>query len=375
MSGIYIHVPYCKSKCDYCDYYSVVTSQGRANFANLVEKELILRQGYLPDSEIETIYFGGGTPSMLDSAQISDIISVIAKRYPVSGNPEITLEANPDDISEEFLKNLRSFGVNKLSLGVQSFSDIDLKKLGRRHNATQAIKAVNLAHTLGFDNISIDLMYGLPYSNSRIWEENLIQAFALPVSHLSAYHLVYEEGTPLILKLAKGLVVPVSEGQSVEQFQLLQELSSMNGFIHYEVSNLGKDGFFSRHNTSYWKQVPYLGLGPSAHSYNGTSRDSNPKSIIEWQKSIKNGAIPTEQEVLTPQDKLNDYLVTSLRTIWGANVDTIAQNFGDDNAKRFLHTTEKYVKLGIIEQRNSIFRILPKHFITSDGIISDFLAV
>lgn len=375
MSGIYIHVPYCKSKCDYCDYFSVVTSQGRANFASLVGKELILRQGYLPDSEIETIYFGGGTPSMLDSAQISNIISAIAKRYSVSSNPEITLEANPDDISEEFLKNLFSFGVNKLSLGVQSFSNIDLKKLGRRHNATQAIKAVNLAHNLGFVNISVDLMYGLPYSNSRIWEENLIQAFALPVKHLSAYHLVYEEGTPLILKLAKGLVVPVSEGQSVEQFQLLQALSSMNGFIHYEVSNLGKDGFFSRHNTSYWKQVPYLGLGPSAHSYNGTSRDSNPKSIIEWQKSIKNGVIPTEQEVLTPKDKLNDYLVTSLRTIWGANVDTIAQNFGDANAKQFLHTAEKYVKLGIVEQRNSVFRILPKHFITSDGIISDFLAV
>ncbi|MDY0197082.1 MAG: radical SAM family heme chaperone HemW, partial [Tenuifilaceae bacterium] len=360
MSGIYIHVPYCKRKCDYCDFYSVVTSEGKASFATLVEKELILRGDYLPDREIETIYFGGGTPSMLESAQITDIIGAIAKRYTVSKNPEITLEANPDDISEELLKGFRSSGVNRLSIGVQSFSDLDLKKLGRRHNALQAIKAVNLAYKLGFDNISIDLIYGLPYSNSAIWKENLLQAFDLPVNHLSCYHLIYEEGTPLDLKVAKGLVKPVSEDQSVEQFQLLQELSSMNGFIHYEISNLAKEGYFSRHNTSYWKQIPYLGLGPSAHSYNGTSRDWNPKSIGKWQKSIENETISAEKEVLTSQNKLNDYLITSLRTVWGADINLISQDFGSDNAKQFLHTAEKYIKQGVIEQRDSIFRILPK---------------
>lgn len=375
MSGIYIHVPYCKRKCDYCDFYSVVTSEGKASFATLVEKELILRDNYLPDSEIETIYFGGGTPSMLEPFQISDIIGAIAKRYTVSKNPEITLEANPDDISEELLKDFRSIGINRLSIGVQSFSDLDLKKLGRRHNALQAIKAVSLAYKLGFDNISIDLIYGLPYSNSAIWKENLLQAFDLPVNHLSCYHLIYEEGTPLDLKVAKGLVKPVSEDQSVEQFQLLQELSSKNGYIHYEISNLAKEGYFSRHNTSYWKQIPYLGLGPSAHSYNRTSRDWNPKSIGKWQKSIENETISAEKEVLTPQNKLNDYLITSLRTVWGADINLIAQDFGKDNAQQFLHTAEKYIKQGVIEQRNSIFRILPKYFITSDGIISDFLLV
>lgn len=375
MSGIYIHVPYCKRKCDYCDFYSVVTSEGKASFATLVEKELILRGDYLPDREIETIYFGGGTPSMLESAQITDIIGAIAKRYTVSKNPEITLEANPDDISEELLKGFRSSGVNRLSIGVQSFSDLDLKKMGRRHNALQAIEAVSLAYKLGFDNISIDLIYGLPYSNSAIWKENLLQAFDLPVNHLSCYHLIYEEGTPLDLKVAKGLVKPVSEDQSVEQFQLLQELSSMNGFIHYEISNLAKEGYFSRHNTSYWKQIPYLGLGPSAHSYNGTSRDWNPKSISKWQKSIENETISAEKEVLTSQNKLNDYLITSLRTVWGADINLISQDFGSDNAKQFLHTAEKYIKQGVIEQRDSIFRILPKFFFTSDGIISDFLAV
>jgi len=299
MSGIYIHVPYCKHKCEYCDFYSVVTSEGKEKFASLIEKELVLRKEYLPDNEIETIYFGGGTPSMLDENQISDILNSISKNYTISKN----LEANPDDLTSELLISLRSIGVNRLSIGIQSFSDIDLKQLGRRHDASQAVNAVNMAHNADFDNISIDLIYGLPYSNTDIWISNLQKAFELPVSHLSCYHLIYEEGTPLSKRVVLGKVTPVSEDLSVEQFQILQEMSAKNGFIHYEISNLAKEGCFSRHNSSYWNQVPYLGLGPSAHSYNGISRDWNPKSIAIWKNSIENGLFAGESEILSLKDK------------------------------------------------------------------------
>jgi oxygen-independent coproporphyrinogen-3 oxidase len=262
-----------------------------------------------------------------------------------------------------------------LSIGIQSFSDIDLKQLGRRHDAAQAVNVVNLAHNAGFENLSIDLIYGLPYSSSDIWIANLEKAFDLPVKHLSCYHLIYEEGTPLSKRVALGKVTPVSEDLSVEQFQILQEFSAQNGFIHYEISNLAKEGFFSRHNSSYWKQLPYLGLGPSAHSYNGISRDWNPRSIGFWKDSIENETPAVEMEILSARDKLNDYFITALRTIWGVNIDFVAQNFGEDKATKFKQTAEKYMKQGVIEQRVGVFRILPKHFITSDGIISDFLEI
>jgi oxygen-independent coproporphyrinogen-3 oxidase len=375
MSGIYIHVPYCKHKCEYCDFFSVVTSEGKEKFASLIEKELLIRSEYLPDNDIETIYFGGGTPSMLEANQISDILNSISKNYTISKNPEITLEANPDDLTSELLISLRSIGVNRLSIGIQSFSDIDLKQLGRRHDASQAVNALNMAHNADFDNISIDLIYGLPYSSTDIWISNLQKAFELPIKHLSSYHLIYEEGTPLSKRVVLGKVSPVSEDQSVEQFQILQEMSAQNGFIHYEISNLAMDGFFSRHNSSYWNQVPYLGLGPSAHSYNGSSRDWNPKSISIWKNSVENGLLDLECETLSLKDKHNDYLITSLRTIWGANIDFISMNFGKDKANQFIKKTEKYIQRGIIERNENIYRIKPKHFLTSDGVISDFLEI
>lgn len=375
MSGIYIHVPYCKHKCEYCDFFSVVTSEGKEKFASLIEKELLIRSEYLPDNDIETIYFGGGTPSMLEANQISDILNSISKNYTISKNPEITLEANPDDLTSELLISLRSIGVNRLSIGIQSFSDIDLKQLGRRHDASQAVNALNMAHNADFDNISIDLIYGLPYSSTDIWISNLQKAFELPIKHLSSYHLIYEEGTPLSKRVVLGKVTPVSEDLSVEQFQILQEMSAQKGFIHYEISNLALEGFFSRHNSSYWNQVPYLGLGPSAHSYNGSSRDWNPKSISIWKNSVENGLLDLECETLSLKDKHNDYLITSLRTIWGANIDFISMNFGKDKANQFIKKAEKYIQRGIIERNENIYRIKPKHFLTSDGVISDFLEI
>ncbi len=373
MSGVYIHVPYCKVKCEYCDFYSVVSNSSIAEFANLIDRELELRDGYLPDRVINTIYFGGGTPSLLSVLQIDQMLNSIGSRYSIFVNPEITLEANPDDLSRENLKQMRSIGINRLSIGIQSFSDADLKKLGRRHNVSQALDAVNWAAEAGFDNISIDLIYGLPYSTSAIWEQNLKQTFALPVKHLSCYHLIYEDGTSLHSKVTKGLVKPVDEELSVEQFNLLQQLAGQNGYEHYEISNLAKDGCFARHNTSYWQQVPYLGLGPSAHSYSGTTRDWNPRSIAKWANSLAKGEVCLTTENLSITDRINDYMLTSLRTMWGANLDYVRQNFGDDMAQRMSLVAEKYRDLGFMTINGVHLQISQSKFLVSDGIITDFL--
>jgi len=373
MSGIYIHVPYCKRKCHYCDFFSVEDARGMNEFANLILEELRLRKDYLPTEPIETVYFGGGTPSLLTSYRIATMLNGIAKTFSISPLPEITLEANPDYLNPGYIRSLLDIGFNRLSLGVQSFDDNDLQQLGRRHNAKQATNAVDMASQLGFNNISIDLIYGLPYSSTNVWESNLRKAFRLPIQHLSCYHIIYEEGTPLQRKVFMGRVTPVDEAVSVEQFDLLHDLDSQNGFIHYEISNLGKEGYFSRHNTAYWKQIPYLGLGPSAHSYNKTSRAWNPRSVDAWINAIKKGSIEAENELLSEKDILNEYLLTSLRTIWGIDNGYIAGTFGIDQANRIERVANKYMQLEILEKCYSNYRIKPKKFIVSDGVIADFL--
>ena len=373
MSGIYIHVPFCKHKCNYCDFYSIVPASGTESFAKYISQELRLRKDYLADNAIDTIYFGGGTPSMLGVNAIEAILNVISANFRVSQDPEITIEANPDDLSLSYLNDLRSVGVNRISIGIQSFDDGDLKQLGRRHNATQAIKSVEWAAQAQFDNISIDLIYGLPYSSTKIWKDNLTTSFGLPVKHLSCYHLIFEENTPLFSKMNKGIVKPVDEELSVEQFEVLQSIASQNKFIHYEISNLALAGYHSRHNTSYWKQVPYLGLGPSAHSYNGTSRCWSPRSISEWSGAIAKGWLAIEVETLSENDRINDYFLTSLRTIWGANLAYIRKNFGNKIAGRAKETAMRYFNLGIMDVNGDCISIKPKHFLTSDGIIVDFL--
>ena len=375
MSGIYIHVPYCKQKCEYCDFYSVVTNEGKQEFSDLLIRELSLRMCYLPNSRIETIYFGGGTPSLLSAMQVEEVINAIAKQFELVHNAEITFEANPDDLDTEYLGALRHIGINRLSIGIQSFSDTDLRALGRRHNATQAVYAVNAAQEVGFSNISIDLIYGLPYSNTGIWHDNLMQAFSLQVQHLSCYHLIYESGTPITRRLNSGVLQPASEDQSVEQFKLLQEVSQQKGFVHYEISNLAQEGFFSRHNSSYWKQIPYLGIGPSSHSFNGVSRDWNPRSIAKWKKMIRNGSVALESEALSPTDMVNDYILTSLRTIWGLDVDFIEKKLGFKALNNFLKAVEKYEKLGFIKVNRNEITIKPQYFLLSDGIIADLLFV
>lgn len=375
MSGIYVHVPYCKHKCDYCDFYSVVSMHRKDDFAGLITKELRLRRDYLPQGDVNTIYFGGGTPSLLTPQDIATILNEIDKHFKVSLNAEITLEANPDDVDGIYLNGLLDAGVNRLSIGVQSFNDNDLKLLERRHNARQAISSVETAFTSGFSSLSLDLMYGLPYSTNEIWKDNLRKAFQLPIEHMSCYHLVVEEGTPLLTKVQKGLVKPVSEEVSVAQFEILREMARLNNFLYYEVSSLAKDGRFSRHNTAYWKGIPYLGLGPGAHSYNGTTRDGNPHSVARWANSIEKGEVASLSEVLSRNDMLNDYLIISLRTMWGLDLDRVEQQFGSDVAKEILKTASKYCERNMMIRDGDTLRIKEDHFLTSDAIISDFLVV
>ena len=375
MSGIYIHVPFCKKKCEYCDFYSVTSLEAADKFAETIEKEIELRSKYLEGTKVETIYFGGGTPSLLTESDLEHILSTIQNRFNLSENIEVTIEANPDDLSPAKLRNFRKVGFNRISMGVQSFANSDLLYLGRRHNSQQAVNSVIWANEAGFDNISIDLIYGLPSSSNRIWEENLRMAFSLPVKHLSCYHLIYEEGTPLTRKVDRGLVLPVDEETSVKQFEILQQKAGENGFIHYEISNLAKEDFYSKHNVSYWQQVPYLGLGPSAHSYNGFSREWNPSSLNSWFESIGNREIATEKEILTETEKYNEYLITSLRTIWGLNLKQLIKQFGPMRVEELLKISKKYIEKGFLLQSNNTLAIPPKHFLISDGIIADLQAV
>lgn len=375
MSGIYIHVPFCRKKCAYCDFYSVGEGFGTERYTQILLRELELRKNYLEtiNNSIETIYLGGGTPSLLKIDEVEQILSSIRSTFPVGPNAEVTMEVNPDDLCREYLFSLRKKGVNRLSIGIQSFSDTDLTFLERRHNAQSAIESVKMAQDVGFYNISIDLIYGIPSSSNEIWEENLKTAFSLNIQHLSCYHLTIEPLTALYRKWQKGMVNPIAEEQSVAQFNILCEMAAKNGFEHYEVSNLCKPKYESKHNSAYWKGAPYLGLGPSAHSYNSFSRCWNPASISAWAEAIDKEISPAETEILTEKDKLNEYLMVSLRTAWGIDCYEIEKKFGAENSTRIMEIAKKYIENSSMLIEGSRISINPSHFFVSDSIILDFI--
>lgn len=324
-------------------------------------------------SLVGTIYLGGGTPSLLPSECIGQVLKNLRSTFPIAANPEVTLEANPDDLTLSYLKDILALGVNRLSIGVQSFSDADLSFLGRRHDAAQALESVAMAHAAGFSNISIDLMYGIPHSTPRVWEESLRQALGLPITHMSCYHLTLEPNTPLAQRAEGGLVAPVSEERSATEFGILRNLSERYGFEHYEVSNLAREGFRSRHNSAYWQGVPYLGLGPSAHSYNGGQRFWNPRSVSAWEDALRNGGAGIQHETLTPSQRQNEYLITSLRTLWGVNIQEMENIFGDHAAKRVKGIANRYIAQGAMEAQANRIWIKPDFFLVSDGIICNFM--
>lgn len=375
MAGVYLHIPFCKNKCAYCDFYSVATVQNKEQFVKAICKEIELRKKYLSNDTVQTIYFGGGTPSMLDLKEIDQIINALNKNFTIEKNNEITLEANPDDLKKEYLRGLKSIGVNRLSLGIQSFIPEDLLLMRRRHTVNQAVNSVKTAQDQGFENISVDLIYGLPNLSMQNWQQNIEKAISLNIQHISAYHLTIEPKTLFYKYYQNGKINLPSENESLDQFNKLKELTAKNGFVHYEISNFAKDGSISLHNTNYWMDVKYLGLGPSAHSYNLTTREWNISNIRAYMDGIFQGRPAKETEILSKNEKYNDFVITSLRTMWGLNTEKLEKNFGKAYLNDFIKKSKKYVDQNLMKNEKQNYFLTEKGIFISDHIIENFLIV
>lgn len=330
MGGLYLHIPFCKQACHYCDFHFSTSIRLKNRLVDALCKEIELQKSFIPTNTLSSIYFGGGTPSILSESDLKAIFSAIHTQFQVEKNAEITLEANPDDIDTEKLKVWKSLGINRLSMGIQSFRESDLRLMNRAHTASEAHKAIDIARSSGIYDITIDLMYGLPNQSLADWQENLNYFVELKIPHLSAYCLTVEKGTHLA-RLVRDKKVQVADDELARaQFNSLLSTLKENGYEQYEISNFCLPGHEARHNSSYWKSKPYLGIGPSAHSYNHTSRRWNVASNLKYIQAIERGEAAFEEEVLSPKEKLNDYLLTRLRTKWGLDLHEIQHNFPAD---------------------------------------------
>jgi len=342
---------------------------------NCINLELEMRQTYLKNKIVSTIYFGGGTPSILSKNEIKSILDCISTIYKIKEDTEITLECNPDDLTENKLKALKEVGINRLSIGVQSFDDEDLKFMNRSHNAKQSENCLKLAQKVGFNNITIDLIYGLPGQNLADWEANLRKMFKFNIPHFSAYALTIENKTLLGSLVEKKKIIPLNEDKILEQFNALMDMAAEKGFIHYEISNFGKKGGFSKHNTAYWQSKHYLGIGPSAHSYNGKNRSWNISSNKQYIQRILNGVEGVHQEELSKNQQYNEYLFTSLRTIWGVNSETINMQFGVKLQSHFLKEIKKWENKKDIKKTEYTYTLTNSGKFLADAIASDLFIV
>lgn len=375
MAGIYIHVPFCKTRCIYCDFYSTTRSELKQRYIHALCQELRSRKDYLKGEAVETIYFGGGTPSQLDLEDFRQVFETIEAEYGMKTVKEMTLEANPDDLTEAYVAMLRALPFNRISMGIQTFDDPTLKLLNRRHNATQAIEAVERCRKAGFRNISIDLIYGLPGETDERWKQDLQQAVSLNVEHISAYHLTYEEGTRIYEMLHTHVIREVDEDSSVGFFSTLMDVLGAAGYEHYEISNFCKPGMYSRHNTAYWKGIPYLGCGPSAHSFNTEMREWNVASLEKYISSIEEGHRSSETEVLDKETRYNEYIMTSLRTMWGVSLENVEQKFGKELRQYCLDMAMPYLNGGKLEIHDRHLRLTRQGIFVSDGILSDLMFI
>jgi len=368
MSGIYIHIPFCRQACIYCNFYfKTGTSQVDA-LVEAICKEIELRKNDCTEP-VETIYFGGGTPSFVPAEAIDRIIKTIYQHYPVEKITELTLEANPDDINETQLLAWKAAGVTRLSIGVQSFYENDLKWMNRAHNAHEAETSIQLAIANDFE-VSIDLIFGLPESKEEQWRFNLIKANALGVHHLSCYGLTLEENTAWKKLIDKGKYAPANEQLTAHHFEWTMEFLSRYGWQHYEISNYCQPGYMAKHNTSYWQQKRYLGFGPSAHSFNGSERQWNVSDNAAYTQAIKQGHLPAEKEVLTEENKINEYIMTGMRTQWGINLNTLSEMGGRNAA--FNEQLEKHLNNKMVEQNDQVIRLTNKGKVYADAIAADF---
>lgn len=370
MAGIYIHIPFCKQACHYCDFHFSTSLKRREEMLNALEQELIIRKEEFVKETVATIYFGGGTPSILSTKEINRLIATVYKYYEVIDHPEITLEANPDDLSEERIIEIANSRVNRLSIGIQSFFEKDLKLMNRAHDVTEAKKCLSMAIRY-FENISIDLIYGIPDVSNEEWRDNIKTALSFGIPHISSYALTVEPKTALEKFIAKGIIKEIDDELAQEQFLILVDELSKEGFVHYELSNFGKEGFFSKNNTAYWQGKKYIGIGPSAHSFNGTERSWNIANNAKYIKGIQEGKLPNEVEELSITDQYNEYVMTGLRTIWGVSFEKIRQNFGQMYLEYLKTQAQKFITKDLLYIENETLKATRKGKFLTDGIASD----
>lgn len=375
MSSIYIHIPFCKKKCHYCNFYTSASSKYRDKIVNGIITEIGLRKNYLKDNHLTSIYFGGGTPSLLSALELQNIYRAIEDNFSIDTDSEITFEANPDDINPDKLAVFTELGINRLSIGIQSFNDDILKKLNRVHTSKEAYDAVKIANKFGIDNLNIDLIYGIPGLSMKIWKDTLLRFNELNLPHLSSYFLTVEDNTALQVLIRKGKYPKLVEEEGLAHYDYLQEFCANTNYVQYEISNFSKNGKISNHNTNYWKNREYLGIGPSAHSFDGFSRQWNIASMTKYIDDVENNTFDTNIEILTPKDKFNEFVMLGLRTIWGVNLLEVKNMFGED--------FYSYLNNFIISQRKSDLLIFKNNILTlsekgkkyADGIASDIFLV
>ncbi len=371
MSGIYIHIPFCRQACNYCDFHFSTSLQTKEALVKAIVAELEQRSDYLKDRRIGTIYFGGGTPSLLSEREGFMILEKIYKLYDVSRDAEITLECNPDDLSEEKLKELKRLEINRLSIGLQSFNEDELVWMNRAHTAKESEASVKRAQDRGFENITIDLIYGSKFSNLRSWKSTLDKAIDLDVKHISSYNLTIEEKTRLGHDFKQKKEAAIDDELSSEMFLEMIDRLGKSGFIHYEISNFGKEGFFSIHNSNYWRGTHYIGLGPSAHSFDGVSRQWNVANNNVYIKKVAEGNDYFEKETLTETERFNEYMLIALRTMWGIDLSYLRANFDAELVKHFLQGAERLTKEGNIAVKEHFYTLTEKGKLLADRIAGD----
>lgn len=376
MSGLYIHIPFCVKKCNYCNFHFSTQFNYKSQLIQAIGKELILRKNELI-TPIETIYFGGGTPSILNYKELEYLFTIIKEHYDMSETKEITFEANPDDLSVEYLHFLKNqTPVNRLSVGIQSFIDEDIKFMNRNHNADEAIQSIRSAQDIGFNNITIDLIYGAQTTTHERWMYTLEKAISLGIPHISSYALTVEPKTAFEAQIRKNKLPPIDEEKQAIQFETLRNKLIEHKYIQYEFSNFGKETFFSLHNTSYWKNKPYLGIGPSAHSYNGKDKRSwNVSHNIKYLKAIEKNILNYEEEVISEKDRFNEKIMLGLRTLWGINIDELEKDFSSSLMKHFYKELKKLEATKKVRISNQIVTIHPKSLFFTDGIIAQFFFI
>jgi oxygen-independent coproporphyrinogen III oxidase len=375
MAGIYLHIPFCSQKCTYCDFYSIVAPSKMSEFINALVKEIDSRVTYLNGEQVKTVYFGGGTPSLLREQDWTIVFDSILKNFTLTENAEITLEANPDDLNTEYLSLLKHQGFNRLSIGIQSFDNGHLKKVNRRHTGEQAIQAVRDAQKVGFENISIDLIYGLPNQDFENWKRQLDTAFTLGVQHMSIYGLTFEEKTALWKQKEKGIVIPQPDETMNEMYLYTRQLMQKNGFEPYEISNFAQNGYRSKHNSSYWNNESYLGLGPSAHSFDGDSRQWNISSLKFYCDSLINNTQYFEKEELSNNEKLNDYVMVRLRTAEGIDLNFVENEFGLSYKNDLEKYIIPYISSGNAVKEENFIKLTENGILISNHILVELMKI